>query len=527
MLDWMMRAAIVGGIATTAAWLFEHALRNAKVGTRHAWTFALLATTLLPVIPRLTPVSPVSVVVPAITVPAITITGGATAASGLDVVLLVWTILSAIVLLAYLVSYLKLQHARRTWRQACLADDEVFVSDRFGPAIFGFIAPSIVVPEWVRTTSHEEQRLIVLHEREHIRARDHLQLLLTMLATVAMPWNPFVWIQARRLRFALEADCDQRVLAAIPDHERYATLLVDVGSRQMGLLLTPALAEHRNGLERRIVMLANTVIRNRWKAAAMLVLGIAATVVACESRLPQEPQPMREAARVTAEAPAGTKVALEDALPTVGELMDKHYPPLLRAAGIGGTVRVRVRVHADGTVDGYELVGSSGHEALDEAGMRVLREMVFLPTKSTNGEMQNTINQFNLEFNPKRRVSSLVPTQAPADSASLPRKMSSEPSFTPYTDRPELQNRDEVARGLVKNYPVALRDAGIGGTTVLWVLIDETGKVVQTKVKDTSGHAEIDAGAQRVGMQMRFSPARNGAEAVPVWIALPVVMKTE
>lgn len=67
MLDWMIRAAIVGGIATTAAWLFEHGLRNAKMGTRHAWTFALLATTLLPVIPRLTPGLPVSAVVPEIT----------------------------------------------------------------------------------------------------------------------------------------------------------------------------------------------------------------------------------------------------------------------------------------------------------------------------------------------------------------------------------------------------------------------------------------------------------------------------
>lgn len=236
---------------------------------------------------------------------------------------------------------------------------------------------------------------------------------------------------------------------------------------------------------------------------------------------------MREAARVTAETPAGTKMALEPALPTVGDLMAKHYPPALREAGIGGTVRVRVRVHANGTVDGYELVGSSGHAALDEAGMRVLREMVFVPTKSTNGEIQNTINQFNLEFNPKRRVRSELPTQAPADSASLPRKMSSEPTFTPYTDRPQLQNRDETAAALVRNYSAELRDAGIGGTSLLWLLLDETGKVVQTRVKETSGHAEIDAAAQRVGMEMRFTPARNGAEAVPVWIALPIVMKSQ
>lgn len=517
MLDWMMRAAIVGGIATTAAWLFEQAFRNARVGTRHAWTFALLATTLLPVIPRLTPESPVSEVVPAITLPVITISGDATATSGLDVVLLVWVILSGIVLLAYLVSYLKLQHARRTWRKTHLADDEVFLSDRFGPAIFGFIAPSIVVPEWVRTTSHEEQKLIVLHEREHIRARDHLQLLLTIIATIAMPWNPFVWIQARRLRFALEADCDQRVLAAIPDHERYATLLVDVGSRQMGLLLTPALAEHRNGLERRIVMLANTVIRNRWKAAAMLVLGLGATVVACESRLPQEPQPMREAARVEVSEMKEPFVGLVATESKMGELIGKHYPPLLRDAGIGGTVRIRAKAIANGKLVGAELVGTSGHEALDEAGLRVANEMEYEHDLTADLEMA-------LEFNPNRRVRMGVDLAPLQPTRSLPRKMSSEPSFTPYTKKPELQNRDEVASRLARYYPASLREAGIGGTTLLWVLLDETGRVMETKVKETSGHPEIDAGAQQVAKVMRFSPARNGEEAVPVWIALPVVM---
>jgi hypothetical protein len=51
---------------------------------------------------------------------------------------------------------------------------------------------------------------------------------------------------------------------------------------------------------------------------------------------------------------------------------------------------------------------------------------------------------------------------------SLPRKMSEEPSFTPYTDMPQLENRKEVAHALVRSYPRALRDAGICGTALVW-----------------------------------------------------------
>jgi TonB family protein len=548
MLEWMIRAAIVGAIATIAALMFERAFRNVAFGTRHAWTFALLATTLLPLIPRLTSNTPVSDVVPAVTLPAIVVSGGAETSSALNTMMLAWLIMSAIVGLAYLISYVRLQRARRAWRPTRLVEEEVFLSDRFGPAIFGFLTPRIVVPEWVRTTSNEEQRLIVLHEREHIRVKDHLQLLLTMVATVAMPWNPFVWIQTRRLRFALEADCDQRVLAAIPDHERYATLLVDVGTRQMGLWLTPALAEHRNGLERRITMLANRMIRNRWKAAALMALGIGATVVACESRLPQEPQPMREAVRLTDGERTLEVSELRKAETTTEHLIAANYPPLLRDAGIGGTVRVRAKGIVNGKLVNPEIVGTSGHDALDAAGLRVAREL----------ESATDISTENLEmaivFDPNRkvrmRVDELRPTMREGNAqneqllkqsyervsvsglykegASLPRKMSQEPSFTPYTDRPELENREEVARALMKSYPPALRDAGIGGTALIWVLIDETGKVVRTKIKESSGQVVIDEAAEAVGMQMRFKPARNGSDGpVPVWVALPIVMQAQ
>ena len=49
----------------------------------------------------------------------------------------------------------------------------------------------------------------------------------------------------------------------------------------------------------------------------------------------------------------------------------------------------------------------------------------------------------------------------------------SAPVFTPYTVKPELKNRDAVGRALVRNYPPLLRDAGIGGTVLTWLLINE------------------------------------------------------
>jgi protein TonB len=100
--------------------------------------------------------------------------------------------------------------------------------------------------------------------------------------------------------------------------------------------------------------------------------------------------------------------------------------------------------------------------------------------------------------------------------------VSSQPTFTPYEVEPELRNRGDFARRLQREYPPMLKDAGIGGTTVLWVFIDESGAVQSTRVTQSSGYEQLDQAAQRVMEQARFTPALNRDQRVPVWIQLPV-----
>lgn len=100
------------------------------------------------------------------------------------------------------------------------------------------------------------------------------------------------------------------------------------------------------------------------------------------------------------------------------------------------------------------------------------------------------------------------------------------PTFTPYTVAPELKNREEIRRALVRFYPQMLKDAGIGGTALIWLLIDEKGFVMKTQVKKTSGYPQLDEAAMKVGDMMQFSPGLNRDQAVKVWVALPIIFKT-
>lgn len=105
--------------------------------------------------------------------------------------------------------------------------------------------------------------------------------------------------------------------------------------------------------------------------------------------------------------------------------------------------------------------------------------------------------------------------------------VSSQPTFTPYEVKPELRNRSEFSRALQRAYPPMLKDAGIGGTTVLWVYIDESGAVQNTRVTQSSGYEQLDQAAQQVMAQARFSPALNRDQRVPVWIQLPVTWQVQ
>ena len=130
-----------------------------------------------------------------------------------------------------------------------------------------------------------------------------------------------------------------------------------------------------------------------------------------------------------------------------------------------------------------------------------------------------TIAPTTFEANP---VEDLPP---PPEAVATTEDIAAAPTFTPFTVRPDIRNRDEVARALEREYPPLLRDAGIGGSVQVWFFIDEEGAVQRTLVNESSGHAALDEAAMRVADIIRFTPALNRDKHVPVWISLPITFQ--
>ncbi|MDZ7780244.1 MAG: TonB family protein [Gemmatimonadota bacterium] len=103
--------------------------------------------------------------------------------------------------------------------------------------------------------------------------------------------------------------------------------------------------------------------------------------------------------------------------------------------------------------------------------------------------------------------------------------LSDEPTFTPFTVAPEIQNRSEVVRAMEREYPSLLRDAGIGGTVRVYFFIDENGRVQDFRIDQSSGHDALDQAALDVAEVYQFSPALNRDQQVPVWVSFPITFQ--
>ena len=196
--------------------------------------------------------------------------------------------LSALLILMLAVVYARFHRLRRRWPVAELLGVRVRVSPQVGPAVVGLSRPEIVIPSWLLERTADEQRLVLVHEREHVRAHDPLLLASACAVAALLPWHPAVWYMLSRLRLAVELDCDVRVLRGGVATYSYGTLLIDLAERCSGLRVgAAALADTSSHLEQRLLAMNTRSSRfAHLRAGALGACAVLALLAACEAKLP-------------------------------------------------------------------------------------------------------------------------------------------------------------------------------------------------------------------------------------------------
>jgi beta-lactamase regulating signal transducer with metallopeptidase domain len=196
-----------------------------------------------------------------------------------------WIGLSVVLVTFYVFGWIALRRNARRWPVATVDGGAVRITESMGPAVLGYFVPEVVIPRWVLAAPSPIRSMMLMHEREHVAARDPLLLLAALLLMALVPWNVPLWWQLRRLRFALEVDCDARVLRRGAEARAYGEMLLSVvehrGRIPYGAM---ALTEPISQLERRIRALVGGTYR-RSKRVTIAVVGLSISLIAAAAEL--------------------------------------------------------------------------------------------------------------------------------------------------------------------------------------------------------------------------------------------------
>ncbi|MET0396937.1 MAG: M56 family metallopeptidase, partial [Longimicrobiaceae bacterium] len=359
--EWMLQALVAGALLGLGALAAERVAGWLGLPRRPVWAAAMLGSLLLPALALWAPgLLPDPGIFPAATTPAPAFDAGALplAAGGPGpaaaaavraaawwadpamVLGLGWAAASLAMLGVVAWTYRRLRSASAAGARIHLNGGEVRVTERVGPAVVGLLHPAVVVPRWLLDAPAEDRRLVLLHEREHVAAGDAWLLFLGTLAAAAMPWSVPLWWQHRRLRAAVEADCDARVLARGVSRRDYGQVLIRTAGTSPGLpSLGPAWGDTTSQLERRIIaMTAKRPSHPLLRSVPLLALAAAVATAACdvaagaaaEATLSAEPASLRVAMEARIGAAGAEPSATTDTLPPLRAL--PPLPPLAPAA---------------------------------------------------------------------------------------------------------------------------------------------------------------------------------------------------
>lgn len=302
MLAWMLYVIMVTLLLSLGAYVAERAARLARGRTRWIWLTSIVASLAIPTV-----IASVSVELPGVMSPAVAqkmvvlretttqalspvtwIAGSAAEPSGwrdFDALLTaLWRAASVAMLLALIASGVYLFSRKRRWRIDRVSGAQVYVTEGVGPAVVGLLRPRIVVPRWVTMALPEHQSAVIAHEQSHLEARDPQLFTLALGLLVFMPWNLPLWWQLRRLRYAIEVDCDARVLEGGIDPTHYGETLISVGERQSAYIgAVAAMSESKSFLEERIrIMVRKPVKWRRAGVAALACVSLTLTALAAQ-----------------------------------------------------------------------------------------------------------------------------------------------------------------------------------------------------------------------------------------------------
>lgn len=266
------------------------------------------------------------------------------------------------------------------------------------PLTFGWLRPSVLVPESFRDLSPEQQAGVACHELLHVRRHDWLMTLLEELLRAIVWFHPGVWLILPRIALSREQIVDTvtvhltgkrrpyldalwRVICS--DHRSAAEFAVPfLGARDL-LDRVAWLKKERHVSKTRIALSLLIIV------VALVATGMVGAAVFSDESTPGMPfAPVLQSLPPENEGKASDPEKLETVAfegyceeithPVAIEKINPKYPPEAREEKVMGMVIVETVITEEGLVDAIEVL-ESDDERFTESAVEAIRQWSFEP----------------------------------------------------------------------------------------------------------------------------------------------------
>jgi len=405
------------------------------------------------------------------------------------------------------------------------------------PMALGFFKPYILFPgSSIKKMSRSKIRGILIHELSHIYHRDHLIGVLQRLITLFNWWNPLTYALSTSLSRAREEISDNHVLLR-SDSKEYARCLVELVEKSSFFRRHPvatAMASAHIPIQERVKLILSkernmeTRLKKTTIALAgcvaflflILISGYRLTFASVESGnltpvvsefdpvFQEQSQSQEKQTQKTDPVRATGNIKG----PKLVKRVEPLYPEEAKKAGIDGIVILEVTTDKEGLVQDVKVLRSI--PALDDAAIEAIKQWVYEPML-IDGEPYGIVFtvtcNFELSDKEKSGVGGGVAGGVQGGVEGGVKggvKGGVEKGIAEDKDTQAQVLADTVSPRLIRRvepvYPKEAIKAGIKGTVILEVTIDEHGRVTDTKV--TESIPELDKAAIEAVEQWIYEP---------------------
>lgn len=186
----------------------------------------------------------------------------------------IWLVGLIAILIYGLISYIRL---RKKVGISLLVKERIYYCDNIAtPFILGIIKPEIYVPSGI---TEEQLDYIVMHEKAHLKRKDHLWKPLGFVLLSVYWFNPVMWVAYVLLCRDIESACDEKVIKNMNNTEKksYSETLLSCSVQKRMVMACPV-AFGEVGVKQRIKSVLNYKKPAFWVVILAVVLFVAVAV---------------------------------------------------------------------------------------------------------------------------------------------------------------------------------------------------------------------------------------------------------